>query len=303
MLDNNNPVSIDETGKTSFDDIYTSPDPRLYFHRLCRHNYMIAECAAPVLRECYRHLRKARGLKRLHVTDVGCSYGINAALHKFPLSVSRLHAHYTARLIGGLDTATLLAEDQAWYRSLPPAEDLVFTGIDSSRPAIAYARAAGLLDFGLACDLEADGEGLPPEHDEARVFAHTDIVISTGAVGYVGAPTFSRIAEAADGTRPWMALFVLRQFPMDEIARAMEAFGYVTEKLDGFVFPQRQFTGDAERAGALGRLKEMGRVPLAMEESGWFAAEFFLLRPSEEAAVRPLNGLFGPSALSCAVRV
>lgn len=303
MLNEHRPVSVDETGKTSFDDIYNSADPRLYFSRLCQYNYMIAECAAPVLRDCYRSIRKARGLSRLHVTDVGCSYGINAALHKFPLSVSRLHAHYTARLIGGLGRDALLAEDQAWYRSLKPVDDLVFTGLDSSAPAIAYARAAGLLDFGLACDLEADGQGLPPEHDEARVFAHSDIVISTGAVGYVGAPTFSRIAEAADGSPPWMALFVLRQFPMEPISQAMQAFGYVTEKLDGHVFPQRQFTGATEREGALSRLKKVGRAPLAMEEAGWFAAEFFLLRPKAEAASTPLERLLPPEALSCAVRV
>lgn len=303
MLDNKEPVSIDETGKTSFDDIYTSPDPRQYFHRLCRHNYLIAECAAPVFRECYERIRAARRLKRLQVTDVGCSYGINAALHKFPLSVSRLHAHYTARLVGGLDADALLAEDQAWYRALPLIDDLVFTGLDSSGPAISYARAAGLLDFGLACDLEADDGSLPPEHDEARVFAHSDIVISTGAVGYVGAPTFTRIAEAAEGKQPWMALFVLRQFPMDDISAAMREFGYVTEKLDGFAFPQRQFTGAEERAGAISRLKKVGRKPLPMEEAGWFAAEFFLLRPEAEAAKAPLNGLLGPAALSCAVRV
>lgn len=303
MLDTKRPLSIDETGKTSFENIYTEPDPRQYFHRLCKHNYMIAECAAPVFRECYAHIREARRLRRLQVTDVGCSYGINAALHKFPLSVSRLHAHYTARLIGGLDTQSLLAEDQAWYRALPLVDDLVFTGLDSSQPAIGYARAAGLLDFGLACNLETDKGGLPPEHDEARVFAHSDIVISTGAVGYVGAPTFTRIAEAAAGKQPWMALFVLRQFRMDDISAAMRGFGYVTEKLEGFAFPQRQFTDDTERSGALDRLRQVGRKPLPMEESGWFAAEFFLLRPEAESKKTPLNGLLGPSALSCAVRV
>lgn len=303
MLDEKHPVSVDGTGKTSFDDIYKSTDPRLYFSRLCQYSYMIAECAAPVLRNCYRAIREARGLGRLHVTDVGCSYGINAALHRFPLSVSRLHAHYTARLIGGLDRDALLAEDQAWYRSLKPVDDLVFTGLDSSGPAIAYARAAGLLDFGLACDLEADGQGLPPEHDEARVFAHSDIVISTGAVGYVGAPTFTRIAEAADGAPPWMALFALRQFPMEPISQALQAFGYVTEKLDGYVFLQRQFTGATERHGALSRLKKVGRTPLAMEEAGWFAAEFFLLRPRAEAASAPLGRLLPAEALSCAVKI
>lgn len=302
MLDNNNPVSIDETGKASFDDIYTQDDPRYYFHRLCKHNYMIAECAAPVFRECYDRLRATRQLERLQVTDVGCSYGINAALHKFPLSVSRLHAHYTARLINGMETDALLAEDKSWYRSLPLIDDLVFTGLDTSDPAIAYARAAGLLDFGLACNLEDASDGLPPEHDEARVFAHSDIVISTGAVGYVGAPTFTRIAQAVSGQLPWMALFVLRQFPMDDIAAAMEPFGYVTEKLEGALFPQRQFTDDAERAGALGRLREVGRKPLAMEEAGWFAAEFYLLRPKDEAASAPVDTLLTPSALSCAVR-
>ena len=289
-------TSLDQTGKTVFTQIYDQPDPRDYYLTLGRHNYLIPDAATPVFQTIYAAYRQARRANRLHITDIGCSYGINAALHKYGLSMSQLMARYAAKAAAGIDTRSLEEDDKRFFRSLEPVDDLVFYGLDVAANAIRYGIATRVLDDGSARNLET--ETLQPE--QARPLGATDIIISTGAVGYVTAKTFTRVIEACGQEKPWLALFVLRQFRAGDIAEALKPYGYVCEELESALFPQRRFTDADEQREALSRLKDVGRVPTPVEEAGWYAANFVLMRPAAEAATLSLENMMPPSRLPTA---
>lgn len=289
-------TELDKTGKAVFTQIYDRPDPRDYYLTLGRHNYLIPDAAAPVFQSVYAAYREVRHANRLHITDIGCSYGINAALHKYGLSMSQLLARYAAKDAAGIDAKALEEDDKRFFRSLEPVDDLVFYGLDVAANAIRYGIATRVLDDGSARNLEED----PLIANEARPLGATDIIISTGAVGYVTETTFKRVIDACGKEKPWMALFVLRQFDAGDIARALEADGYVCETLDSALFPQRRFTDAGEQREALARLAEIGREPTPVEKAGWYAAEFVLMRPKADAEKLPLAKMMPASRLPTA---
>lgn len=286
---------IDDTGKADFSEIYTRDDPRAYYTTLRRHGYLIPESALYVFRALYAAYRKVWKANRLRLVDVGCSYGVNAALQKFSVSLGELEARYTALKAEGLTSDEVRERDRAWLGGRKVGDDLVITGLDSSAPAIEYGIETGLLDAGLVLDLEGDDEIPRCWYGLEGI----DLIISTGAIGYVTEKTFEALLSRSPW-KPWIAVFTLRQFEMDRIEALMKPRGYVMEKLDDAVFPQRRFTSKSEQEGAFARLKEIGRKPTQMEKSGWFAAEFFLLRPEADAQAAPFGTLFERHALPAA---
>jgi hypothetical protein len=120
--------------------------------------------------------------------------------------------------------------------------------------------------------------------------APTDLVISTGAIGYVGAPTFDHILDASS-RQPWFALFALRMFPVEAIAATMAKRGYAVFRLAGRTFRQRRFAGRTEFNEVLANLAQIGIDPTGLEADGWYHAEFFFARPESEVAPPPIAGL------------
>lgn len=263
-------VEFDDTGKVSFDHIYTEPDPRAYFRTLREVDYQIPGLAKPHFRALIDEYRAASGVATPQVVDIGSSYGINAALLRCDASMPELYERYGDAAPETTDE--LLARD----RDLVAARTGVratFLGLDVSEPALAYATKAGFLDDSVLADLES-GE---PTAEQRAQLAGTDLVISTGCLGYVGVPTVSRVV-AASGRTPWMAHFVLRMFPFDPIADALAEFGYRTVRADG-LFKQRRFVSAAERDQVLDTLASVGVDPSGVETDGWFYAQLFLCRP------------------------
>ena len=107
-------------------------------------------------------------------------------------------------------------------------------------------------------------------------------MISTGAIGYVGASTFDQHPRQPRIRDPWLALFALRMFPIDEIADSLKARGYSIFRLDGQTFRQRRFAGRDERTEVLTRLETLGIDPTGREAEGWYHAEFFIALPAGE---------------------
>jgi hypothetical protein len=141
----------------------------------------------------------------------------------------------------------------------------------------------------IAANLE--NSSLAPE--VAAKIQSADIIITTGCVGYVTENTFGRILAALESRhKAWVASFVLRMFPYNNISKTLEANGLVTEKLEGQTFLQRYFSSADEQNQVLDSLEEMGLDPAGKEAEGQYHAEFFLSRPPKDIERMPLETLF-----------
>src|SRR6185437_8772254 len=104
--------------KAIFDDIYALNDPRSYFSVLGDLDYMITDVAEPVVRQILAAKASVTGVKPV-VLDVGCSYGINAAVHRFPLTFGGLRHRYARREIKAVSSEELMRFDRNFYAGWP----------------------------------------------------------------------------------------------------------------------------------------------------------------------------------------
>ncbi len=273
-------MQLDATGKASFDHIYVQPDPHDYFSTLRGLDYCIPELAKPIFAQLIDHQQRPAADAPTTVLDVGCSYGINAALLKCDVSMTDLHDRYCG---DDARTATLndrLSRDRALVRTRNRLPGTRFVGLDTSRPALSYAVSAGFLDDAVHADLETRD----PSDGQRRKLADADLVISTGCVGYVTDRTIARIVASQGERRPPMAHFVLRMFPFEPFAESLAGLGYDTVRLDG-MFRQRRFASAAEQAEVLDTLSTVGVDPTGLETDGWLYAQLYVCRP--KGADRP----------------
>jgi carnitine O-acetyltransferase len=268
----------DEIGKIDLTDIYDRPDPRAYYSTLRRLNYIIPQTAKPVFQHVIDAYRHVHGKDKLRIVDVGCSYGINAAMLKGDLEMEQLYSLYAPDVTAKAKRHHLLARDQSYMEAVVKDGELEVVGLDASASAIKYAVEANLLDDGVAADLESGR----PSPEAAAVLDGADLVISTGCIGYVGWSTLKGLLEVNAPQKPWMVHFVLRMFPFEEISDVLEEAGYLTEKVEDQTFLQRRFASDAEQDSVLERLASLGIDPQSLESDGWYHAEAFISRPSED---------------------
>lgn len=269
--------------KANFDDIYVMDDPRGYFSVLGSLDYMIPDVAEPVIRQILA--ARARRLRRQpQVLDIGCSYGINAAVHRFPLTFGTLRSRYARREMMAVSAEEVARLDCNFYASWPDTGVGRFIGLDISEPAIRYAKRVGLIDKGVVADLERD----PLTPAAADIIRQTDVLLSTGAVGYVTERTYRSLLGTLERP-PWVVSFVLRMFPYDEMRRTLERFGLVTEHLAGVTFVQRRFRDIAEFERSLGALADRGVDTAGFEADGLFQADLYVSRPEEDVQAARLE--------------
>jgi hypothetical protein len=273
-------VRADSSGKISLDDIYTRPDPRAYFSTLRDLDYFIPQLAKPHFHRFIQEYRDATGVQCPTVLDIGCSYGINAALLRCDATMEELYERYSGPGADKLSMAELLERDREMILvrggALDGAGGVRFLGLDSSRPALTYAAGAGFVDGAVHADLE---ENEPTARQRERLAA-VDLVISTGCVGYVTERTIGRIVAAApEGRKPWMAHFVLRMFPFDPVEKTLDAAGYETVHPDE-TFRQRRFATAEERSQVLDTLAAAGVDGAGPEREGWLSARLHISRPT-----------------------
>ncbi|MBB5518767.1 hypothetical protein [Amphiplicatus metriothermophilus] len=255
--------------KAKFDDIYNAPDPRAYYATLAALDYQIPTQARPVFQRLIRSIDK----ERPKVVDVGCSYGVNAAMIRHDLSFDALARRYAAPKMQAAATAEVILEDARLFAELPQAVEASFIGVDVANEAAGYAKSVGLIEEAAVENLEVE-----PLYDPAP-FADADLFITTGAVGYVTAETFAKLIDAVKGPPPMVAAFVLRQFPFDDIAARLEDYGLITRKLEGRYFPQRRFRDAAEAEAAVEAVRALGLDPTGLEAEGRYYAELYLAAP------------------------
>jgi SAM-dependent methyltransferase len=271
--------------KAVFDNIYDLDDPRAYFSVLGDLDYMIPDVAEPVVRQILSTKASMSGVKPI-VLDVGCSYGINAAVHRFPLTFTGLRHRYARREMRAVSSETLVHLDRNFYAAWPDVGLARFIGLDISAPAIEYATGVGLLEQGVVADLET--EKLSTEG--ARIVRAADVVMSTGCIGYVTEKTFSKILDATE-KRPWIISFVLRMFPFESLAATFAKRGFVTERLAGATFIQRRFRDAEEFESSLATLAALGIDPTGLESEGLFHADLILSRPEADVRAVPLEDI------------
>lgn len=273
--------------KANMDHIYDQLDPRAYFRELRKLGYAIPGLAKPIFQKLISRLRRQPN-DIVHVLDLGCSYGVNAALLKHDLSMSELYELWGNKAHLEVTPEEVVAHDRRFFGNLDESGDIEVIGLDVAESAIEFAEEAGLLDEGIAVNLET--EPLPRLAKES--LAPVDLVMSTGCVGYVTEKSFDRLLPAVtQGQAPWMANFVLRLFPFDAIEETLNDWGYVTEKLEGRTFVQRQFASADEQEQVLEQLCERGIDPTGQEAEGNLLAEFYLSRPANELAGTPIESL------------
>lgn len=267
-------MPFDATGKVSFDHVYTEPDPRPYFGALRELDYHLPQLAKPYFAKLIDEYREARRVAEPTVLDVGCSYGVNAALYRCEATLDQLYDHYTGEAAARLDRAGLVERDRRLVRDRG-VRGVRFVGLDVAGPAVAYAHEAGFLDEAVHADLERDA----PTETQRAVLARADLVVSTGCLGYVTEKTIAQLA-GLPARRPWMAHFVLRMFSYEPIATRLADLGYVTTSVDG-VFKQRRFASATEQEQILDALRANGIEPHELETEGWLCARLHFSRPTE----------------------
>ena len=283
----NNAFEESNEAKADMDYIYDQPDPRAYFHELKMLDYAIPGIAKPIFQKLISLLTHQRD-DSVHVLDLGCSYGVNAALLKHDLSMSELYEHWGRKAVVAGTPEDVVTCDRRFFANLDKHQEISVTGLDQAKSAVAFGENVGLLDEGLAVNLEM--EPLP----EAAVenLALVDLVISTGCVGYVTEKSFESLLPALTrGKPPWIGNFVLRMFPFDSIEETLNGWGYVTEKLESRTFVQRKFASAEEKEQVLEQLHERGLDPTGKETEDHLLAEFYLSRPAGEVAEAPIERL------------
>jgi hypothetical protein len=273
--------------KANMDSIYDQRDPRAYFRELRKLGYAIPGAAKTTFQTLICNLQ-SRQENAVHVLDLGCSYGVNAALLKYDLTMAELYDHWCDRSLIGATHEDIVAHDQRFMNSLDEHVDISVTGLDLAESAIYFAEDSGLLDEGLALNLET--EALP--EDAKENLAGVDLVMSTGCVGYVTEKSFERLLPAVThGQSPWVGNFVLRMFPFDQIEETLNEWEYVTEKLEGQTFIQRNFASATEREQVLEQLCDQNIDATGKEANGHLLAEFYLSRPAKDVADMSIDQL------------
>lgn len=273
--------------KSDFSQIYLDKDPREYFRVLGQLDYIIPHLAQPVLDQLIR-ARAETQAEPVTVLDLGCSYGLNGALMKYALRYDALRERYTDPALKTLSSEELLELDRHFYKSWPKNPRVRVIGLDPSENAVSYGEAVGTMDLGLPLDLEESD----PTPEQAKALEAVDIIVSTGCVGYVTSKTFQRLAKLARRGRPaWVASFVLRMFPYDDIEETLATLGLKTERFESATFVQRRFANFEEMDATIKAVEERGLDPRGREADGLFHADLFISRTPEEIARRPIQKL------------
>ncbi|MGQ0777313.1 MAG: class I SAM-dependent methyltransferase [Pseudonocardiales bacterium] len=269
-------MHFDATGKICLDHIYTQPDPRAYFSTLRELDYCIPQLAKPYFMKLIQECQEFRQILALNVLDIGCSYGINAALLKCNVTMDELYERYCGLDARAQTRSTLLARDRELVRSRNRLKCTRFVGLDVSYSALSYALLAGFLNGAVHADLEERD----PTEGQREQFAGTDLVISTGCLGYVSDRTISQVVSASGERKPWMAHFVLRMFPFAPVAEGLAELGYETVHLER-VFKQRRFASPGEQSLVLDTLSSVGVDSRGLEANGWLYAQLYISRPRD----------------------
>ena len=270
--------------KAAFDDVYTAETPHAYIASMAKVGYQIGEQARPYCTGAAELLRESNGeTLPVQMLDVGCSYGMGSAFVKYGCSFDEMVAFFASR--APTEYVAACEATRMWLHVTPPACDVRCVGLDSSAPAIRFALDADLLDGGLAKDFE-DSKTSPTPEDRAW-FRSCNLMISTGAIGYVTEKTLDVVLRDLGRDNPapvgpFAILTILRMFEHAAIKDVFGKHGFRFGVVPDVRLPQRRFVDDAEQQKVLALLHQKGIDTYGWEDQGKQFADLYI-------AARPEN--------------
>lgn len=270
--------------KADFDQAYVAETPHLYIEQMAQHGYQIGEQARPFCAAAAELLRENNGEAwPVQMLDVGCSYGIGSAFVRYGCTFDEIVSFFTSR--APREYRAACEAMRMWLNVAPPACDVRCVGLDSSAPAIRYAVEAGLLDGGIARNFEV--EGAQPSDEEIGWFRSCNLLICTGAIGYITERTFDIVLKHLGQDHPaefgpFAVMTILRMFDETPITRSFERHGFAVERVPGARLPQRRFADEQERDGVLTALRERELDPSGWEDQGLHYADLLIAAPPEQ---------------------
>lgn len=271
-----------DAGKADFDNVYNGPDARGYYNTLGALGYEIPQHGGDVFAEL---IRNCFADEHPTLMDVCCSYGASGVLLKTDLRLDAVYEHYEKATAAGLSEGEMLRADTDLIERHRRVDAPTVLGLDIAENAVRYAVASRALDAAFAEDLESG----PPSAELAAQMREVDMITTTGGVGYVTEKTFNNLIDATDNT-PMVAAFCLRAYDYRPIADSLAERGLVTEKSER-VFRQRRFADADEQAWAMKQVEANNHKPDELEADGHYYAQFYLSRPAQLVAERPLAQL------------
>lgn len=270
--------------KANFDNVYTAPTPHSYLKLMTRHGYEISDQARPYCAAAVELLRERNnGSGPIQMLDVGCSYGIGAAVVKYGRSFKDMTRFVIDEMPMSYKDAS--AAMREWLNGSRKAATIRCIGLDSSKPAIKFAREAGLLEDGIPRDLENADCCLTEE--DRKLIRRSNLMISTGAIGYVTETTLDKLLpELGQDTNgqmgPWSVVTILRMFDVEPIRASFERHGFKFGLIPGVFLPQRRFADNEERSGVLDMLHQRGLETRGYEDDGRHYANLYIATPQDQ---------------------
>jgi len=270
--------------KASFDNVYTQATPHAYIASMAQNGYEIGEQARPYCTAAAELVQQYnKDAWPVQMLDVGCSYGMGAAFVRFGCSFDEMVAFFSSR--APRERHAACEAMRMWLNVTPPVCDVRAVGLDSSEPAIRFAVDAGLLDGGLARDFEQPGA--VPSDEEVAWFRSCNLLISTGAIGYVTERTFEAILPHLGQDHPAdfgpvAVVTILRMFEVSPIKKVFEAHGLTFGPVPGVRLPQRRFADLQECRKVLSLLHDKGIDTREWEDRGKQYADLFIAAPERQ---------------------
>ena len=279
MIDN-----AENKAKANFNDVYIQPTPHDYVQKMGLLNYQIGEQARPYCLAAAELLEertvKARPVRML---DVGCSYGMGSAFLRHGCSFDEMATFLSS--CAPTDYSSCCEEMREWLQGSPPVSDMECVGLDSSAPAIRFGLDAGLLDGGIPRNFE-DPEVLPTETDRQWI-GSCNLLISTGAIGYVTENTLSKVLphlgeDHPSAFGPFSVVTILRMFDIEPISSVFAQSGLCLAPVLGIRLPQRNFADESEQIKVCDLLHDKGIDTTKFEDEGTLFADLFVAAPVEQ---------------------
>ncbi len=264
--------------KKDFTDIYTQNSPREYLKEMRKLHYRIPDSTKPLYLSLAEQLFNKLD-RPINVLDLGSSYGINSALMKYDLTMSRLDDFFLK------EKEPTKEETRIFFKNLPKKKFLDLYQIDISEPALKFSEDVDLCKKGLPVNLESEKFDFPYE------LSQIDMIIATGCIGYIGYKAFSNLFEVIKNQQsnssqsekeqitPVFAFSVLRIFDMEKIQKTFDYYGYSLVKSDLEPIRQRHFSDSDEKSQTLSLLRNKGIETKWYEDDGNFYADFYIASP------------------------